>query len=421
MDEQTKGAWLLAQSKCLDGVNGGGRLENIQYAGKTGRLYNLLRRNTIDASDSTLQAQDITRICQLNNIDRAAREYGLLALQREGRIDITPAKAVAVIGATTTAVLEATSSIFENCDPTDEERAAIYLSERVSENPLPLDEANKLISDMFSLTTSKAKGVLDLCKSTAIVDQAEDKGFAILFNNNNFRNGEYAQKAFRMMQALSVTDMQNVQEVLALIKKRGAIVDTEAAKILSESLYKRLIGIGLLDRLEVSNNTEAIGYLTSPNSFQKFGRPFEDDPIDDAKALLASLTYGMTRSVASRGHISFPDALIRKLISGEEVGGRYGATAIGEDYRELEKRQVVQVFKKNGSRFTMKLLKKDVGELARTIISGNAGAQEALLMDGAAAQNFKGPSDTRADVRAKHTLNDTQFILGALDQMRSEA
>ena len=421
MDEQTKGAWLLAQSKCLDGVNGGGRLENIQYAGKTGRLYNLLRRNTIDASDSTLQAQDITRICQLNNIDRAAREYGLLALQREGRIDITPTKAVAVIGATTTAVLEATSSIFENCDPTDEERAAIYLSERVSENPLPLDEANKLISDVFSLTTSKAKGVLDLCKSTAIVDQAEDKGFAILFNNNNFRNGEYAQKAFRMMQALSATDMQNVQEVLALIKKRGAIVDTEAAKILSESLYKRLIGIGLLDRLEVSNNTEAIGYLTSPNSFQKFGRPFEDDPIDDAKALLASLTYGMTRSVASRGHISFPDALIRKLISGEEVGGRYGATAIGEDYRELEKRQVVQVFKKSGSRFTMKLLKRDVGELARTIISGNAGAQEALLMDGAAAQNFKGPSDTRADIRAKHTLNDTQFILGALDQMRSEA
>ncbi|BBP61401.1 hypothetical protein [Pseudomonas sp. St316] len=421
MDEQTKGAWLLAQSKCLDGVNGGGRLENIQYAGKTGRLYNLLRRNTIDASDSTLQAQDITRICQLNNIDRAAREYGLLALQREGRIDITPAKAVAVIGATTTAVLEATSSIFENCDPTNEERAAIYLSERVSENPLPLDEANKLISDMFSLTTAKTKGVLDLCKSTAIVDQAEDKGFAILFNNNNFRNAEYAQKAFRMMQALSVTDMQNVQEVLALIKKRGAIVDTEAAKILSESLYKRVIGIGLFDRLEVSNNTEAIGYLTSPNSFQKFGRPFEDDPIDDAKALLASLTYGMTRSAASRGHISFPDALIRKLISGEEIGGKYGATAIGEDYRELEKRQVVQVFKKNGSRFTMKLLKKDVGELARTIISGNAGAQEALLMDGAAAQNFKGPSDTRADIRAKHTLNDTQFILGALDQMRSEA
>lgn len=97
-----------------------------------------------------------------------------------------------------------------------------------------------------------------------------------------------------------------------------------------------MIGIGLLDRLEVSNNTEAVGYLTSPNSFQKFGRPFEDDPIDDAKALLASLTYGMTRSAAGRGHISFPDALIRKLISGEEVGGRYGATAIGEDYRELE-------------------------------------------------------------------------------------
>ena len=45
--------------------------------------------------------------------------------------------------------------------------------------------------------------------------------------------------------------------------------------------------------MEVSNSTEAVGYITSPNDFQKYGRPFEDDPIDDAKALLASLTYSL--------------------------------------------------------------------------------------------------------------------------------
>lgn len=45
MDKKTKGAWLLAQSKSLDGYSGPGaaRLENISHSGKVGRLYNLLR------------------------------------------------------------------------------------------------------------------------------------------------------------------------------------------------------------------------------------------------------------------------------------------------------------------------------------------------------------------------------------------
>lgn len=48
MDNKTKGAWLLAQSKSLDGYSGAGaaRLENISYSGKVGRLYNLLRRQS---------------------------------------------------------------------------------------------------------------------------------------------------------------------------------------------------------------------------------------------------------------------------------------------------------------------------------------------------------------------------------------
>ena len=47
----------------------------------------------------------------------------------------------------------------------------------------------------------------------------------------------------------------------------------------------------------------------------------EDDPIDDAKALLASLTYGRTRSEHTRGKITLPTALLRALIEGREVGG----------------------------------------------------------------------------------------------------
>ena len=78
MDKSTKGAWLLAQSKCLDAVTGAGAasLENISFAGRV------------------IDAETVTRICQLNNIDRPTRVVGLRELKREGRIDVSDSGAV---------------------------------------------------------------------------------------------------------------------------------------------------------------------------------------------------------------------------------------------------------------------------------------------------------------------------------------
>lgn len=199
------------------------------------------------------------------------------------------------------------------------------------------------------------------------------------------------------------------------------IIQHRVKKILGEDLYRRLVSVGLFDRLEVNNPSEAVGYITSPNDFQKYGRPFEDDPIDDAKALLASLTYGRTRSEHTRGKITLPTALLRALIDGREVGGDYGVRAIGEDYRELEARQVVKVTPKPGrpDRYTFHLLKKDVGELALTIIRGDGAAQEAVLLDGSAATGFKGPHSVRTDVRKRNTVSDKRFLTEALDRLRS--
>ena len=57
--------------------------------------------------------------------------------------------------------------------------------------------------------------------------------------------------------------------------------DEDVRTILGSDLYKRLVSVGFFDRMEVSNPTETVGYITSPNDFQKYGRPFEDDPIDE--------------------------------------------------------------------------------------------------------------------------------------------
>ncbi len=169
MEKTTKGAWLLAQSKSLDAVTGAGaaRLENISYAGRIGRLYNLLRRNVANDPNPTIDAATVRRICQLNNIDRPSREMGLKVLAETGRIDVADNGAVSVLGATSKAVLELTSDIFAEANPTTDEEAVIELSEKVTEKPLERKNAAEFVGDLYNLPNSRASSLIDLCKSTA--------------------------------------------------------------------------------------------------------------------------------------------------------------------------------------------------------------------------------------------------------------
>ena len=420
MEKQTKGAWILAQSKNLDAVTGAGaaRFEVISYAGRIGRLYNLLRRKVDNDPNPTVSSDTIRRACQLNGIDKPAREIGLNVLMNAGRIDVAKNGAVIVLGATSTAVLEVTAGIFEDAEPSRDEQAVLELSEKVADKPLRRVEATEFVCDHYRIATQKASSLIDLCKSTAIIDEETDLDRTILFNSNTFRDGQYAKKTMLVLETLTPNEVVRLSEVQEILRQNGAMYDAEVSQLLGSELCKRLISVGFFDRMEVSNSQEAVGYITSPNDFQKYGRPFEDDPIDDAKALVASLTYGQTRSNHSRGSINMPDALLRALINGREVGGR-GVRAIGEDYRELEARQVVKVTAQRSGGYTMKLLKKDVGELALTIVRGGAAAQEAILLDGSPATAFKGPHATRNEVRVRNNLDDRVFITNALDNLRS--
>lgn len=420
MDNKTKGAWLLSQSKSLDAVTGSGaaRLENVSYAGRIGRVYNLLRRNEINENNPVVSAETFNKACQLNNIDRSTRQVSLDYLRRQGRIDVSSAGDVSVIGASSTAVLEVTAQVFDESGPSASERAVLELSEKVADQPVVRNEAEEFVSDTFRISNAETVELIDICKDAALIDQESASDRTILFNSNTFRDGKYAQKAHLLLQHLNAFDQARLREAQEKLRLNGALYDQDVKGILGEDLYRRLISVGFFDRMEISNRTESVGYIASPNDFQKYGRPFEDDPIDDAKALLASLTYGQTRSGHFRGNITMPDALLQALIAGREVGKR-GVRAIGEDYKELETRQVVQVIPQGNDRYTMKLLKRDVGELALTIIRGGAASQEALLMSGAAATSFKGPHVSRTEVRSRNNLSDKRFLTEALDRLRS--
>lgn len=413
IEKATEGAWLLAKSKSLDNFTGADRLENIAYAGKIGRLYNVLRRGA-DGVTSVISADEVSALSRLNKIDRAAREQGLRILAEQGRVDVSADGSVAIIGATSRSVLELTSDVFDEASPSNEERAVIGLSETISAKPIERAEATAFLSDEFKLQGQRASELIDVCRQTALIDEETDRGRTIVFNANLFRDGARATKAYHLINGLTASEQTMLREAEDILRRKGAVLDADLKRILGDDLFRRLLGIGYLDRMEVHNSSEAVGYMALPDAFQKFGRPFEEDPIDDAKALLASLTYGMTRSGAARGNITMPIALLNALIAGRAVGP---VTAIGQDYKELERRGVVTVFRDRYAH-SMKLLKADVGELALTILKGGSASQDAVLLGGAATA-FRGPEESRRGVRSLDIVEDRPFVTDALDRIRS--
>ena len=114
---------------------------------------------------------------------------------------------------------------------------------------------------------------------------------------------------------------------------------------------------------------------------------------------MTSLTYGMTSSSYGRGRIKMIEALMQKLIDGRTVGP---ATAIGQDYNVLEMKGVVEVVSEGDWRFYMRLLKKEVGQLALTVITeGEAGGTPLLDMPGVSATKYDGPEANRSIIRRK--------------------
>ena len=86
--------------------------------------------------------------------------------------------------------------------------------------------------------------------------------------SNTFRDGQYAKKTLLVLEALTANEKQRLSEVQDKMHRNGALYDADVKTILGAELYRRLISVGFFDRMEVSNSTEAVGYIASPNVFR---------------------------------------------------------------------------------------------------------------------------------------------------------
>lgn len=419
IDSKTKGAWLIHHANKLQTVVNPSAFENVNIAGKAGILLSALSTT----EQLVIEPNKVKILAQEANISGLEQKALLDILKNHELIDFSDS-GVEILGFTTSSTLEHTSKIFENQTPTQTELASILLSEKISECPYNSDMILTQISDLYKIDKSSLSSFKTNIEEMGLVDIEKVDEQNILYFNGNLFKREDTKKIQYVLSTLNQEEQIKLTTFNNLLNEKACIATTEAEKTLGNILYSKLCSIGMYDINVVSNEQGEVGFLTKPSSFSKYSSSDIDDAFDLAKAFVSSLTYGMTRSNSNRGQIQMIEKLLTKLIRGEEVGP---VEAIGQDYKILELKHVVEI--KHGTRRSyygnlrsgpmMKLLKKDVGELAlQAIKQGNISEQSLLSLPGATINKYKGPEYNRSAVRRKkqneRTAKDTNDMIMAL-------
>lgn len=412
MKPETTGAWIVHHAKKLKHFNGGQEFETISEAGKAGELLSALASNEF----GSVTNDQVKAIAHAQTLSRFEVE-GLLGDLENLRVIKRGEHGIDVLGITTSSILLHTHNLFESLAPTAESRAVIDLAEQASNRPLDQKHALEIVQDGFSIPTAASKELLTHATEIGFVDSEELDPINRLFFNGHLFRRESAQKMVRVMSSLTQAESQKMQTAEVILKQRGCASKEDVEGELGAQLFEKLHAIGLYDVHEVSNDRETVLYVTQPAAFGKFGNPFEDDALDLAKAFVACLVYGMTRSTAGRGRINFLRALLTKLVNGSEVGP---ATAIGQDYHVLEVRRVVQVRRALGGRYYMKLLKREVGELAlNVLINGEATMDVLPDFGGVAATTYGSPEERRRLTRRRQLKPSKKSSAEVLHALRT--
>ncbi len=416
LDSKTRGAWLVHHTNKIEIAGDPAGLNAIRRAGNCGILLSSLAAS----NQHTLNTEQVNTLAGVLNIDTTYQLPALLdTLQQHHLIDRSTT-GISVLGLTTPALLEHTDRIFTGGKPTAAENAALDLAELCSQEPRAAADVSEYLGDQHKLTKPAVQQLMVVVEKLGLCDtEPLDQNSKLFFNGNLFRQDE-TTKAKKIFDSLSAVDKTAVSEIDAKLKAEGCITKAAAKNLLGDVLFSKLNAIGFYDVNTVSNDKESVEYILRPSAFNKFGRADVSDSFDLAKALIASLQYGIGRSAASRGRIFMLEKLMAKLIAGSSVGP---CTAIGQDYRILELRGVVRVTPSNSGMFTMRLLKRDVGELALQVLqSGDASERSLTVLPGSPVAEFTGPEVNRVKTRAeskKRPLKRPLDVRKALDILRT--
>jgi len=417
MDKKTTGSWLIHHTNKLQGITSQEDFKNTFLAGKSGILLSAISAN----AQMSVNKERLEVLAKAANISTMFELPKVLdVLKNQGLIDTSASGGISVFGVTTVVTLEHTADIFDILKPSATELASLALAERASTSPVLTTDVAEEISDTYKLSNTDTKQLLLQAEKIGFVDAENiSKDDKLLFNGNLFRR-DATKKIMSVMDSLKADEKIKLVELSEILKASACVPVDYAKTVLGNTLFEKVTAIGLYDISIVSNSKEEVGYLTLPSAFSKYSSSMVDDAFDLAKAFVSSVTYGMTKSSYVRGQIQMVDKLLSALVRGESVGPVH---AISEDYKVLELKGVVEVQKgtKNGRTGPMlKLLKKEVGELAlQAIRQGDVSEHSLTSLPTAAVTTFNGPETNREVVRRKQAANNPKSTNEMLSILRT--
>lgn len=416
MEQRTEGAWLINHTKKLLEISSSHDFEDIEKAGKCGMFL-----SNLAASDEQIEisAEKVSAIAKVSNVKQIELPAIKQILQDAKLVDVAKNGSISVLGLTTAAVLNQTSQLFNSTSTGDlnYQKATLDLAEHSSEVPQEAKQLKEYVQDTYKLNDESSNELLLACEQIGLVDYEKTENSKLYFNGNLFRR-ENLSKTSNVLSSLSAEDSRKVLEYNSILSAQGCTTTESAIKVLGEPLLSKLLAIGMYDRNEVSNSQEAKTFITKPAAFAKFGNPFEEDALDLAKAFVSSLYYGMKFSSSGRGRIWGLNLLVGKMLRGYEIGP---AAAIGEDYRILEFKGVVKIRPDGKGKYYMRLLKKDVGELALQVLTtGDASAQTLTpILHSGSVTKYAGPEYNRRVTRKKQTEQSQKAVAEMLRTFRT--
>ncbi|GGP78942.1 hypothetical protein [Shewanella ulleungensis] len=414
MDKKTKGAWIVHHAEKLKTVtNADNEFEQINFAGKCGILLSSLSSD----SQHVLDEARVSALARAANINvRTELPSFINELQRQ-RLISTGTNAIEVLGMQAGNVLEHISRIFDESEPKNKEQAVIVLAESCSELPMDESRAKEYISDTFKFDNKNVNDLFHNVEYIGFVDSEETfNNKKLLFNGNIFR-GANTKKAYAIISAMSSIEAVKIQDINDRLARDGCLSVNIVKKILGDELFIKAQSIALFDVNAIGNETGKHEFVTRPSAFNKYSNSTVDDAFDLAKAFVTSLTYGMTARSSNQGRIQMITVLLSKLINGYWIGP---ATAIGQDYQILEFKGVVKVERVVGNQCRMKLLKREVGELALQVINDGDASQNSLTsLPSVSATTYLAPESTRQLIRKNQTGPMKRNVGEILNQLRT--
>lgn len=411
--KENVGAWVVHHGKkiALDS-SGAAEFPAIDQAAKAATLLAKLG----ETNEASVAKTAVKAIAIANGLNPHYELEGLLGVLKAKRLIDVSTSEIVVLGVTTRGALSHAADLFEDAEPNKLERAAIELGDIASNEPVRRNMVAEGVGDKYQLTSGDVAEFLNRAENIGFVDAEGEGSDKLLFNGNLFRRDSVKKTAI-VLSSLDSSEQKKVVEARDILARKGCVKFSDFERILGVKLFEKLRAAGLYDINIVGNESGEHAYVTSPSAFHKFVNPMIDDCFDMAKALVSALTYGVSARPPSQGRISSPSILVGRLIDGYEVGP---ATAIGMDYRVLEINRVVSIRADAmyPNRFYMRLLKKEIGQLAlQVLITGDASAESLAVLPEAPMSTYLGPERARMAVRktqSSMSKKRTQDVLEAL-------